>query len=161
MARVLLGFMRGVLCHTSYLRPNPVYTDIKYIWLSWDGIYGISNIVGYLMPNPFIYMYIEYIWFGLVRFYGITTIVGYLMPNPLYTHISNIHHLVWLGLMAYKLLYVILCQILFIYIYHHHHHHVAPPARISLTVSRHFSLSFIASGRSSGLQPVSSHSCCM
>ena len=36
-----------------------------------------------------------------------------------------------------------------------------PPARISLTLSRHFSLSFIASGRSSGLHPVSSHSCCM
>ena len=31
--------------------------------------------------------------------------------------------------------------------------------RISLTLSRHFSLSFIASGRSSGLHPVSSHSC--
>ena len=46
-------------------------------------------------------------------------------------------------------------------IYHHHHHHVVPPARISLTLSRHFSLSFIASGRSSGLHPVSSHSCCM
>ena len=44
---------------------------------------------------------------------------------------------------------------------HHHHHHVVPPARISLTISRHFSLSFIASGRSSGLHPVSSHSCCM
>ena len=43
----------------------------------------------------------------------------------------------------------------------HHHHHVAPPARISLTLSRHFSLSFIASGRSSELHPVSSHSCCM
>ena len=43
----------------------------------------------------------------------------------------------------------------------HHHHHVAPPARISLTLSRHFSLSFIASGRYSGLHPVSSHSCCM
>ena len=43
---------------------------------------------------------------------------------------------------------------------HHHHHHVMP-ARISLTLSRHFSLSFIASGRSSGLHPVSSHSCCM
>ena len=41
------------------------------------------------------------------------------------------------------------------------HHHVVPPARISLTLSRHFSLSFIASGRSSGLHPVSSHSCCM
>ena len=34
-------------------------------------------------------------------------------------------------------------------------------ARISLTLSRHFSLSFIASGRSSGLHPVSSHRCCM
>ena len=41
------------------------------------------------------------------------------------------------------------------------HHHVVPLARISLTLSRCFSLSFIASGRSSGLHPVSSHSCCM
>ena len=36
-----------------------------------------------------------------------------------------------------------------------------PPARISLNLSRHFSLSFIASGRSSGLHPVSSQSYCM
>ena len=43
----------------------------------------------------------------------------------------------------------------------HHHYHVVPPARISLTLSRHFSISFIASGRSSGLHPVSSHSCGM
>ena len=43
----------------------------------------------------------------------------------------------------------------------HHHHLVVPLAQISLTLSRHFSLSFIASGRSSGLHPVSSHSCCM
>ena len=41
------------------------------------------------------------------------------------------------------------------------HHHVMPLARISLTLSRHFSLSFIASGMSSGLHLVSSHSCCM
>ena len=34
-------------------------------------------------------------------------------------------------------------------------------ARISLTLSRHLSLSFIASGRSSGQHPVSSHSCWM
>ena len=26
-------------------------------------------------------------WFGLVCFYGISNIVGYLMPNPLYTYI--------------------------------------------------------------------------
>ena len=36
-----------------------------------------------------------------------------------------------------------------------------PLARRSLSLSRHFSQSFIASGRSSGLHPVSSHSCCM
>ena len=51
--------------------------------------------------------------------------------------------------------------IYFCHIYHHHHHHVMPQARISLTLSRHSSLSFIASGRSSGLHPVSSHSCWM
>ena len=46
--------------------------------------------------------------------------------------------------------------------YHHHHHHlVMPPAWISLTLSRHSSLSFITSGRSSGLHPVSSQSRCM
>ena len=44
---------------------------------------------------------------------------------------------------------------------YHHHHHVVLVARISLTLSRHFSLSVIASGRSSGLHPVSSHSCWM
>ena len=36
-----------------------------------------------------------------------------------------------------------------------------PPAQISLTLSRHFSLSFIASGRSSRLHPESSQSYCM
>ena len=42
-----------------------------------------------------------------------------------------------------------------------HHHHIALVAWISLTLSRHSSLSFIALGRSSGQQPVSSHSCWM
>ena len=37
--------------------------------------------------------------------------------------------------------------------HHHHHHHVVPPACISQSLSRHFSLSFIASGRSSGYIP--------
>ena len=43
----------------------------------------------------------------------------------------------------------------------HHHPHVVLVARISLTLSRYFSLSFIVSGRSSGQHPVSSHSCWM
>ncbi len=45
--------------------------------------------------------------------------------------------------------------------YHHHHHHDVRLARISLPLSLHVSQSFIAFGRSSGLHPVSSHSCCM
>ena len=69
------------------------------------GFYGISTIVGYLMPNPlYTYIYIKYIGFGLVGFYGISTIVGYLMLNPLYTYILNIYDLVGLGFMAYQLL---------------------------------------------------------
>ena len=48
----------------------------------------------------------------------------------------------------------------FFYLFRHHHH-VVPLARISLTLSRHFSLSFIVSGWSSGLHPLSSQSCCM
>ena len=43
----------------------------------------------------------------------------------------------------------------------HHHHHVVRLARISLALSLYVSQSFIASGRSSGLHPVSSHHCCM
>ena len=42
-----------------------------------------------------------------------------------------------------------------------HHHHIKLVARISLNLSRHSSLSFIALGRSSGQHPVSSHSCWM
>ena len=48
-----------------------------------------------------------------------------------------------------------------IYHHHHHHHHHVLVAGISLTLSHHFSLSFIVSGRSSGQHPVSSHSCWM
>ena len=44
---------------------------------------------------------------GWLGFYGISTIVGYLMPNPLYTYILNIYDLLWLGFMAYQPLSVI------------------------------------------------------
>ena len=47
------------------------------------------------------------IWFGLVGFYGISTIVGYLLPNNLYTYTLNIYDLVWFGFMAYQPLQVI------------------------------------------------------
>ena len=46
-------------------------------------------------------IYIKYIYFDLVGFYGISTILGYLMPNPLYTYILDIYDLVPLGFMVY------------------------------------------------------------
>ena len=48
------------------------------------------------------YIYIKYIGFGLVGFYGISTIVGYLIPNPLNTYILNTYDVVWLVFMAYQ-----------------------------------------------------------
>ena len=42
------------------------------------------------------------IWFGWVGFYGISTIIGYLMPNPLCTYILNICDFVGLGFMAHQ-----------------------------------------------------------
>ena len=53
------------------------------------------------------------------------------------------------------------CQIFGRWEMYHRQHHIVLAARISLTLSRHSSLSFIALGRSSGLHPVSSHSCWM
>ena len=50
------------------------------------------------------YIYIKYIGFGLVGFYAISNIVGYLIPNPLNTYILNIKDLVWLSFMAYQTL---------------------------------------------------------
>ena len=63
----------------------------------------------------------------------------------------------WLSHVSSTFMYACIYIYIYIYIYHH----VVPPARISLTLSLPFSLSFIASGRSSRLHPVSSHSCCM
>ena len=43
----------------------------------------------------------------LIELYGISTIVGYLMPNPIYTYILNTWDLVLLCFMAYQPLKVI------------------------------------------------------
>ena len=78
------------------------------------------NQCGLFNAKSSLYIYIRYIWFGLIGFYGISTIVGYLIPNPLYTYILDIYDLVWLGFMAYQPFRVISCQILFIHVYQIH-----------------------------------------
>ena len=46
--------------------------------------------------------FIESVIFGLVGFYGISTLVGYLMPSHVYIYILNIYDLACLGFMAYQ-----------------------------------------------------------
>ena len=70
----------------GYLMPNLLNTYILNIHnLVWFG----DNHCCLFYAKSSLYIYIRYIWFGLVGFYGISTIVGYLMPNPLYTYILN------------------------------------------------------------------------
>ena len=71
----------------------------------------------------------------------------------------NRHYLVCFGLILWHINHCWLFNANPVFTYHHHH--IVLAARISLTLSRHSSLSFIALGRSSGQQPVSSHSCWM
>ena len=72
--------------------PNPFYAYILNIYdlVCLVGFYGISTIVGYLIPNPMFVCVCVKEWFSLVWFYGISIIIGYLMPNSLYTYILNI-----------------------------------------------------------------------
>ena len=75
------------------------------IWFGW--VLWHINHCRLFNAKSSLYINIRYIWFGLVGFYGISTIVGYLMPNPLYTYILNIYDLVWLAFMAYQPLWII------------------------------------------------------
>ena len=63
---ILLGW---VLWHINYCRLFNAKSSpslcIKCIWFGWVEFYGISTVVGYLIPNPvYTYMDIKYIWFG-------------------------------------------------------------------------------------------------
>ena len=62
------------------------------IWFSW--VLWHINYCWLFNAKFSLYIHIKYIGFGLVGSYGISTIVGYLMPNSLYTYISNIYDLV-------------------------------------------------------------------
>ena len=61
------------------------------IWLGW--VLWHINHYRLFNAKSSLYIYIKYKGFGLVGFYGISTIVGYLMPNLLNTYISHIYDL--------------------------------------------------------------------
>ena len=90
------------------------------------------SLMGFLQQSLFSRGFLVRLWYSLLIFLSSSPVCW--CPLPVFP--STYHH-------------------------HHHHHQVVLPAQISLTLSRHLSLSFIAFGRSSGLHPVSSHNCCM
>ena len=105
-----------------------------------------------------IHMYIQYIFKCNIYLYTMHMYMQYISIYNKYLY--SIHIYIHCIFKCNTHLYTIHIYMQYIFIYHHHHH-VVPPARISLTLSRHFSLSFISFGRSSGLHHVSSHRCCM
>ena len=53
---------------------------------------GVRSVVPLLSEGNLPSTNCKKIFRWLVVFYGISTLIGYLMPNPVYTHISNISH---------------------------------------------------------------------
>ena len=97
---------------------------------------------------------------------------GFLLPEQIYNRKEMIYYKTQAtNLFRHNIAYIYRCERVkkrmhmywhsFTYHHHHHHHHVVPLARISMNLSRLFSLSFISSGRSSGLHPVSTAAVCM
>ena len=95
------------------------------------------------------------VWFGLVLWHINHCWLCY-AKSILYIYIE---YMIWMGWVLWHITNCSLSSAKSLYIYISHH--VEQLAQISLVLSRHFSLSFIASERSSGLHPVSSYSCCM
>ena len=90
---ILTGWMRGALCVATHL--YILYQAADESISGWEFFLLIPK-------SPHIlYTYIWNIY-DLVWFYGMSTIVGYLMPNPFYTYISNIYDWAWLDFMAYQ-----------------------------------------------------------
>ena len=79
---------------------SSLYIYIMYIWFGLIAFLWHINHCRLFNTTSSLYIYIRYIWFGLVGFYSISTIIGYLMSNHLYTYISNIYDLLWLGFMG-------------------------------------------------------------
>ena len=71
----------------SFNAKSSLYIYI-YIWFGFDYVLWYINHCRLFNAKSSLYIYISYIRFGLVGFYGISTIVGYLMPNFVYKYIK-------------------------------------------------------------------------
>ena len=95
----LVGFYGISTLVGSSLIGCPFHMALCHIWAKSLVNFHINPCRSF-NAKSFLYIYIKYMSFGLVGFYGVSTLVGHLMPNPFYTYILNIHDLVWLGIMA-------------------------------------------------------------
>ena len=125
--------------------------------------------------NLYLYMYISQsisvnsylsIYLSVCRSFNLYVQFSFSIYLSIYLSIMNIYIYIYIYIYITSFLsisiYISISSHLSIYLYHHyHHHHVVPLARIYLTLSHHFSQSFIASGWSSGQHPVPSAAECM
>ena len=94
---IIVGYLMPNPLSTYILN---IYDLVGLGWVLWH-----INHCRLFNAKSSLYIYIKYIWFGLVDFYGVSTVVGYLMPNPLYTYILNIYDLVWFGWVLWHINY--------------------------------------------------------
>ena len=95
-----LVWFYGISIIVGYLMLNSLYTYILDLYgLVWFGLV-LWHINHCRLFNAKFSLYILDIY-DLVWFYGISSIVGYLMPNPLYTNILDLYGLFWLGFIVY------------------------------------------------------------
>ena len=78
------------------------YLDVNYKCEKCSADLGGKMESPNRVQSPAEVVNVIFVWFNWVGFYGISTLVGYLMPKPLYTYILNIYNLVWLGFMAHQ-----------------------------------------------------------
>ena len=117
-------------------------------------MYPISRLFCLLLEVLHTPCYIVFTAFTTFYIFDIYFRIGYKWYIFLWYYINDIiYFMIWYK--WYIFLWYYINDIIYFmiwYHHHHHHHHVALVARISLTLSRHSSRSFIALGRSSGQQ---------
>ena len=167
----LIGEIDGVVFFSGVLVQSEIQTDFSSIWINiYDGIFRHK-----FFPTIIIFhkcfssmskpqsswnmnnMRKQWVFFFSFFFFGVCSKISWNLSMKFLRNRA-------VDFYSFQVMSMIFffsnCWECIVFI-EYHHHHVVPLARISLTLSCHFSLSSIASGRSSGLHPVSSHSCWM
>ena len=91
LTRFISGNWRAVLEYTFLGQSNSSKSSWTIWLLYWDQVHLPLPHNKYLVASAALWFSVNLVCFALLWFYGISTIVGYLMPNPFYTYILNIY----------------------------------------------------------------------